>query len=289
MLHFLRQSPYLSRKNTGAIIFFVLWALVILTILAIGISSRVAAEIRLSKYLEGRVVSLYLAKAAVNKAIAELEKDKTPNYDTLYELQKKREKRLGNGSFEFNLIDEESLININTVPISIIEHLPGLNPDLAKAISESPLKPFQLKEELLLVEDITEEIYSKFKDLITVYTEGRVNINTAEAKVLKVLGLEDDLIEIILNYRKGEDLEFATEDDRVFESTTTILDSLRKFTLLTLEQELQITQLLNQNLLCVDAKILKLNIESKFLDNPIKSYNVILEKPQGKIRFWQEK
>lgn len=278
------------RNNRGAIIFFALWALVILTILAIGISSRVASEIRLSKYLEERAVSLYLAKASLNQTIIELEKDETPDYDTLYELQKERQKQLGNGSFKFNLVDEESLININTVSLAIIERLPGLNPDLAKKIFESDLKPFQLKEELLLVEGITEEIYSEFKDLITTYTEGRVNINTASATVLEVLGLEDDLIEIILNYRKGEDGEAATQDDREFESVATILDSLRKFTLLTLEQELQITELISQNLLCVRGKFIKLNIEAHVLGKAIKNYNVILERtPKSKIKFWQEK
>jgi len=278
-----RQLRYLHR-NTGAILFVALWTLVILTILAIGISSRVASEILLVKRLKERLIALYLAKAAVNQTIIELGKDETPNYDTLYELQKKRKVELGNGSFEFNLIDEESLININTATPNIIAQLPGLSTELAGIISNSSLKPFQLKEELLLVEGVTPEIFLGFKDLITVYTEDKVNINTASSRVLKVLGLEDDLIEIILNYRKGEDLEVATEDDRKFENVATIHDDLGILTGPQIEQLNAIS-----DLLCVGAKNLRLNIETKVLGKPINNYSVILERQQGKIRFWQER
>jgi DNA uptake protein ComE-like DNA-binding protein len=281
-----RPLSYLHR-NSAAILFVALWTLVILSILTVGISSRVASEIRLVRYLEERLISLYLAKASLNQTIIELEKDETPGYDTLYELQKKREEGLGNGSFEFTLIDEERLININRASQAMIERLPGLNPDLAKAIFESGLKPFQLKEELLLVEGVTPEMFLEFKDFITVYTDGRVNINTASLEVLRVLGLADDLIEIILNYRKGQDGQEATEDDSKFENPATILEDLRKFTLLTLEQETQIITL--SNLLCVSAKNLRLDIKTKVLGNPIKDYTVILDRTQGKIKFWQER
>jgi type II secretory pathway component PulK len=288
MLILPKPSPYPHRKR-AAILFVALWTLVVLSIIAIGIGSRVASQINLARYLEDRLISLYLAKAAVNRAVVELEKDQTPDYDTLYELRKKREKTLGKGSFEFTLVDEASLININTASSLVIERLSGLNPDLAKAITESPLKPFLLKEELLLVEGITPEIFLGFKDLITTYSEGRVNINTAGASVFSVLGMSDDLIEIILNYRKGKDGEEATEDDREFKSAATILNDLTDFTILTGSQERQMVELLTSNLLGVDAKNLRLNIETKVLGKPTKNYSVILKRPQGKIRFWQER
>jgi len=292
MLILPKPSPYPHRKR-AAILFVALWTLVVLSILAIGIGSRVASQINLARYLEERLISLYLAKAAVNRTIVELEKDETPNYDTLYELRKKREKTLGKGSFKFNLSDEESLININTASQSTIEQLPGLNSELAEAIVKSrnpPNLPFLLKEELLLVEGITPEIFLGFKDLITTYSEGRVNINTAGASVFSVLGMSDDLIEIILNYRKGKDGEEATEDDGEFKSAATILDrDLKDFTMLTGPQERQMIELLTSNLLGVDAKNLRLNIETKVLGKPTKNYSVILKRPQGKIRFWQER
>jgi DNA uptake protein ComE-like DNA-binding protein len=291
MLILPKPSPYPHRER-AAILFVALWALVVLSILAVGIGSRVASEINLARYLEERLISLYLAKAAVNQAIIEFKKDKTLDYDTLYELQKKREATLGKGVFESKLSDEEGLININTASQSTIEQLPGLNYELAEAIIKSrnsPNPPFQLKEELLLVEGITAEIFSGFKDLITVYSEGRVNINTAGAPVFSILGMSDDLIEIILNYRKGKDGEEATEDDGEFKSVATIHTDLTDFTILTDPQERQMIELLTSNLLGVDAKNLRLNIKTKVFSNPMKDYTVILERTTGKIRFWQER
>lgn len=281
-----RQSPSPYHKS-GAILFIALWTLVILVILGIGISNRAASEIGLAKYLNERTTALYLAKAAVNRATLELEKDETPAYDALYELQEKRKKTLGTGEFGFNLTDEESLLNINTASEELIGALAGLNPELAKDIFASSLKPFLLKEELLLIEGITPEIFAGFKDLITVYGAGKVNINTAPSGVLEVLGLSDDLIEIILNYRKGEDAQEATQDDRKFENAGSILSDLREFTILTVEQELQITE--RQNLLGVNAQNLRLSIDTGMLSHPINHYTVILERSTGKIKFWQER
>ena len=42
-------------------------------------------------------------------------------------------------------------------------------------------------EELLLVKGITPEIYLKLKNLITVFGEGKVNLNTAEPQTLEIL------------------------------------------------------------------------------------------------------
>jgi DNA uptake protein ComE-like DNA-binding protein len=249
----------------------------------------VSQEITFAKFLKERLISLYLAKACVNQAIIELEKDETPEYDTLYELGNERDVELAESGFKFNLVAEESLLNINSSPQAVLERLSGLNPELARSIFESSLKPFLLKEELLLIDGITPEIFNGIKDSITVWGDGRVNINTAAPEVLKVLGLEDALVEIILNYRKGDDQEEATEDDRVFKSSASILNDLREFTILTTAQELQMTTLLSSNALCVNATTLKLNIETKLLAKPIRNFAVVLDRTTGKIKFWQEK
>ena len=113
-------------------------------------------------------------------------------------------------------------------------------------------------------------------------------MNTASGDVLRALGLEDDLVEIILNYRKGDDGQEATEDDREFKDTASIPDDLRKFTILYIPQELQIYGLLQNNLLCVNSANLKLNISTKVHGKPSMKYAIILERSSGKIKFWQE-
>ena len=65
-------------------------------------------------------------------------------------------------------------------------------------------RPFKVKEEILLVEGMDKEKFEQFKDLITVYGDGKVNINTASEGVLKALGLEEELVGIIVRYRRNQ-------------------------------------------------------------------------------------
>jgi len=283
----LKPSPYLSR-NSAAILFIALWTLVVLSILVVGIAGRISSEISFVKYLENRLFSFYLAKAAVSQAIIELKDDKTKDYDTLYELRKQRKAILGEGAFEFYLTDEESLINISMPSMTMLEHLPGIDQVLAELISKSSLKPFLLKEELLLVDGVTGEIFLEFKNLITTFSSGQVNINTAGQDTLKALGLEDDLVEIILRYRRGPDQLEASEDDGEFKDSASILNDLRKFTILMVEQELQIAELLSSNSLCVNSSNIRLNISTQVHGKAAMKYAVILERATGKIKFWQE-
>lgn len=283
-----KPFPYLFR-NSATILFVALWGLIVLSILAVGITSRVTSEISFAQYLDNRLISFYLARAAVRQAIMELGSDKTKDYDTLYELRKERQAALGEGSFKFYLTDEEGLINISMPSLEILERLPGLDPLSAESISKSSPKPFLLKEELLLVEGVTREAFLEFKNLITTYSSGQVNINTADKEVLSILGLEDDLIDIILNYRKGPDGKEATEDDGEFKDSASILNDLRTFTILTVSEELQIIELTSKGLLGVSSKNVRLNIDTYLHGKPSMTYIVILERGGNKIKFWQEK
>ena len=87
-------------------------------------------------------------------------------------------------------------------------------------------KPLESVEELLLVNGVTEDVYEKVKDYVTVYPlEGNllVNFDTASDIVLKALGRStplamvadaDTLADKIVHYRQGEDGEERTEDDK---------------------------------------------------------------------------
>lgn len=280
------------KPEAGTILIVTIWTLVILSLLGVAVATRISSEIRLAKYLEERLLSLHLAKAAYREASLERAKDTTPDYDTIYELQRKRSGELVRGVFIYQMSDEESKVNMNTASKEIIARLPGLNSELAEAIIDSTFRPFVVKEELLLVECIDEELYSQCEDLITVYGEGKVNINTASGEVLRVLGLDDDLVEIISRFRKGDDGEEGTEDDRIFEDVGGILNDLRSFTILSHEEELQMIELLTKNLLAVRSENLKLNILTEVSGQPIKAFAIICKKGSGtffKIRHWQER
>lgn len=249
-------------------LFFCLWVLAVLSVLAVGISSRVAAEMRLAQYAKNNLLSFYLAKAALNQALLELEKDETPAYDTLYELQQKRTKELGIGSFTFDFSDEESRININTASQSLWDGLPGIDSELAEKIATSELKNFSLKEELLLIDGMTQEKFSAIKDLITVQGSGKININTASQDMLKIAGLPDEVIEAVMDYRNGEDKEALTEDDKAYVSLPAEVPD---------------------NLFGTSSNYLRLNISTSVLNKPVKNYYIVLERSSGKIKSWVEK
>lgn len=273
----------------GAVLIITIWVLVILVILAGGLARAVSTEIRWVGYLERRLLSLNLAKAAIRRAALEQEKDIAPDYDSIYELQKEQLKELGRGKFIYSIVDEESKININTVSRELLTALPGIMPETAKNIYES--KPFSLIEEILLLEGITDEEFSSFRDFITVYSDGKVNINTAGAEILRILGLEEDLIEIIERFRKGDDDELASEDDRIFKSTGSILSDLREFTILSPEQSQQIIGLLSKNLLTVQSENLRVDIQTEVDNKPNKKFSVVLKQSVEEMRVvrWEEK
>lgn len=76
--------------------------------------------------------------------------------------------------------------------------------------------PFEVLDELLLVKGFDKDIFEKIKGYITIYGDGRVNINTATAPVLLALGLNNEIVDKILLFRCGKDGIEATEDDNVF-------------------------------------------------------------------------
>jgi general secretion pathway protein K len=277
-------KSYFSRK--GSIFFTAIWILVFFSILSVSIYKIASSQIKAGKVLRERVISRYLAKAAVIYASIERENDFT-SYDTLYELRRPHQKELVNGKFIYKLIDEESKINVNKVSKDILKNLPGLDEKLAEAIFKSKLRPFKSKEEILLVEGITEEIFNQFKDYITVYGEGKVNINTASEEVLKILGMDDDLIKIIKDYRAGPDGEEVTEDDGVFESENKIISNLRDFTGLFLEQETLLLQLISKNLLGVSSQYFSLEVTTYLANQPTKTYAILMDKE--KVYCWQER
>jgi len=76
---------------------------------------------------------------------------------------------------------------------------------------------FEFTEELLLVKGMTRDLFEQIEDHITVYGDGKININTASREVLEiVIGLPEFIDEQIMRHRQGLDGIEGTEDDRAF-------------------------------------------------------------------------
>lgn len=273
----------------SSILVVALWALIILSFLSAAIGNLVFSQIRFTNFFIRASVSLPLAKAAYYDAIYERAQDKT-EFDTEKKLSKEREREFeNNNAYKYSFQDEEAKININNITSEILKKLPGLDEDLAEAILKSERMPFQFKEEILLIDGVTKDKFNLFKDLITVYGEGKVNINTTSVLELSLLGLEDDLISIIMRYRReyaGKDGEKGTDDDGAFLSVDSMLSELRKFDMLTLRQEQELLSI--KNSLTVKSKVLRLNVSTKAMGKPGNSYSMVIDTTNDKILSWNE-
>ncbi len=85
---------------------------------------------------------------------------------------------------------------------------------------------FENLDELLLVRGVTERIYENLLPFITVYGDGKIDINTASAPVLMALGFSAGLAAKIVVARRGTDGIEATLDDLIFSSPDNLVGDL---------------------------------------------------------------
>jgi type II secretory pathway component PulK len=307
----------------GAILFVALWSLFFLSALAMAINAYVRAQLSVSFRVKNKAVVYYLAEAGAKKAIEEITAN-TLIYDTLTELLPSGEKKFdlegfAGCSYSYELADEERKVNINKASFDVLRNFfetvalvaPAEAESLAAAVldwrepGERPrefgaksgyyqaLNPpypckqgdFEVREELLLVKGMTPEIFGKIKDRVTVYGQGQVNINTADKLVLKSLGINDSLADVVINFRNGPDGQQATSDDNFFSSVGNIVESLRKAGEITPEQSSQLTDIVNAGLLGVGSDNFRGLATGK---NPGDSISIdFVFDSNKKIKFWR--
>ena len=277
----------------------------ILSLLGMGLAGLAFQEIIFIKSYQRLSLSLPVAKAALKTVFYLREDDITPSFDTYDELTKEREQVLcSSNSFKYyfvdkvnsagalEIIDESSLINLNTATVEVLKKLPGLDEDLADRIVNSGLRPFNSINEVLMVEDMTKEKFLLFKDLVTVYGNGKININTASKAVLIALGLEDDLISAIMRFRREHKIR-STDPDMPedlgygFSSTDKILNDLRDFASLGLREEQDILSLLS--VFDVKSDYLRFNVIPVFGSKEGLHYSIVISPKTKRIISWSEK
>jgi len=259
--------------------------LVFFTVMAVGIYNIISSRVAFVLRIESDIIGLRLARSCVLYEMLQRKKD-TALYDTLSKFANEAGTEIGRGKFTYTIKDEESKVNINTAPFDVIGRLPGLDIKLAQAINASTLRPFKAKEEVLLVEGITDDNYKEFKDFITIYGDGKVNINTAPPEVLKALGFDDNLTEAIINFRTGEDKKDGTKVEGVFTDVNTIIASIRSSVGFSGEAEAKIIQVLSKNLITTASTNLFLQIKTEISGRPGPKYAVLVDKE--KIKEWHE-
>ena len=224
----------------------------------------------------------------------------------------------------FGVIDEERKINLNTTNESIltrlIERVLNLRPEVAATVArdlldwrqfgESQAKGFfsdeyysnlnypypkkdsnyETLDELLLVKGMNEEIYGKLINYVTIYGDGKININTASAEVLYALGLDDLVVEKILEVRQGKDKLDATEDDHIFLKTFDVATEINTAIKLLPAEARSIDALNQKSLLTTVSYYFTVSARAQLAHSSfVKSVRAIISSRENRIVYWQER
>lgn len=323
----------LSSKK-ASILIVTLWILVLLTLFLTGLASRLRPQLSFASKMKKRAKTYYLARGGIEKAIVDLGNVEDVGSEYLgaawaNDPENFKEAPLGDGyitlsyifdqgqkdeTILYGIMDESSKININKVPISVIQSLlenigqldTEVAMDIANAIKdwrdidqsvslggaenkyykgldqphESKGGDFERREELLLVKGMTDEIFEKIKEAITIYGNGKVNINTAGFSVLYGLGLDPDFAKKIIELRKGDDGQVGTEDDVLLTATSQI----NNIELLTTAESTQFSSLSSKGVLGVSSDIFRINSKGllKKGENIGQKISCVVKREQGK-------
>lgn len=233
------------------------------------------------------------------------------------------DERSGKPQIRYGLIDEERKININTASINVLERLfeAALGAgeieaqELAASIvdwrdNDSELSiplgsaedayyrslryPYEAKDadfealdELLLVKGMTPESFEKLKGYITIYGEGRVNINTAPKVVLLALGFREPLADAILSFRYGDSEAGDPPPGGVFGASSDIAAKINQLYHLSPAELTQVSAIAEQNL-CVASESFMVKSIAR-LPNRKNSFEItcVIDR-RGKILYWNE-
>lgn len=223
----------------------------------------------------------------------------------------------------YGLIDEERKININKAPVNILERLfkmaLGLGEmeaqELAASIidwrdSDSELSlpsgsaedgyyrnlrypyeakdaDFEVLDELLLVKGMTNEIFEKLKSYVTIYGEGKVNINTASKVVLLALGFSEDIADAIIFFRYGDSEAGDLRQGGVFEAPSDIVPRISQLYHLSPAELTRVSAIAEQSLSTASDNFMAKSIAH--LPNR-KNYTEItcVVDRKGNILYWNE-
>ena len=294
-----RKRPSL-RASEGSVLIQVLWTLAILVLLGLALGYTTALDQRLVSYQRDRLTALYLAKAGYVRALVELERGPIPQTDSYLDSWANnpdafRQTPLGPGSFTvsyalpgqdppagvvYGIMDEDRKININTAPKAILARLPGMTEEVADALLEWRArhkslvviedKPFKVLEELRLVDGMTPEVFQALEPFVTVYSDGKVNLNTAPREVMAALGMSEGLVSKVLRFRWGRDGLRGTRDDQSFTTLASAGQELNAFETLTPLEAAQLSNVITQNRLKVASSVFRIHAQGTVRDGKIR-------------------
>jgi general secretion pathway protein K len=222
----------------------------------------------------------------------------------------------------YGLIDEQGKININRTDRHILGRLLQILTTLSREESQSladaivdwreygkneivgffseeyyehlefpyPSKDadFQSLDELCLVRGFSGEVVDALQPYLTVYGDGRVNVNTVSVPVLMALGLNEEVAAKLIAVRKGDDKLEATLDDIYFVHTHNINTQLLEQRDFSDQEMAQIEYLLARGYLTTETQYYSIHSQGVLQGRERAVIDCVYNKSTAKIIYWRE-
>jgi general secretion pathway protein K len=254
---------FANHDNKGFVLVSVLWIVAILTVVALGFARRAMIERQMAWYALDREQAQHLARAAAERGIVELinkavldDYNGQAGYTALNQKWAKPVNMLRQSNFlpvfaskgasgdecTYRIHDSSGRISLNTTPPEIIQNFEMMDFRVARELLARRKKPqpddqaqlFLSIEELRTFAEIDDEVWYGTEDtrglreLITVWGDGRLNINTTPIEVLAAIPkIDPDVLDAIVEYRNGGDGILGTRDDKIFKSMLELPEKLK--------------------------------------------------------------
>ncbi|MBI4560130.1 MAG: general secretion pathway protein GspK [Candidatus Hydrogenedentes bacterium] len=244
----------MRNSSQGFALVCVLWVLAILTVITISYGHRAMLDRRAAAYSLDYLQAMQMARGAVERGIVAMRHKASVDaaarasrrstrepwrFDTVDLLAERRFYSLSGGQelegeeCTYRLRDEERRISLNKSPKEVLDEIDDLSFTVVNEIIDRRREGtisgrpslFVAVEELLNLDDVSESTWygdesrPGLRDLLTPWGDGRINLNTASADVLRCIpNVRGDLVDEIVAYRAGPDGKPDTADDQVFSS-----------------------------------------------------------------------
>ena len=146
---------------------------------------------------------------------------------------------------------------------------------------------FETLDELLLVKGMTQDIFTKLRNYVTIYGSGKVNVNTASKQVLMALGLREEIADRVITFRSGEDKLEGTIDDSVFDSALNVGNKLAQAYQLRPADVAQIN-LVADRFLCTDSNVFMARSLARLNNKKNTTETISVFDRLGRILYWRE-
>ncbi|MGE5197927.1 MAG: general secretion pathway protein GspK [Deltaproteobacteria bacterium] len=146
----------------------------------------------------------------------------------------------------------------------------------------------EVLDEVFLIKGFNDCTFQKIKDYITIYGEGRVNINTASRPVLTAVGLSGSIIDKIMAFRRGKDKTEATPDDNFFASSSEIVPRLSQEWDLS-DSEIAQLSMVSERYLTTNSDNFMIKVLSRIAGRSnMKETLCVFNRSGKKILYWRE-